>query len=47
LAGAVLGVLVLGLLGDEEVASRPDEVSNVLAGLLLNGLGTSEGVRHE
>jgi TetR/AcrR family fatty acid metabolism transcriptional regulator len=47
LAGAVLGVLVLGLLGDEEVASRPDEVSDVLAGLLLYGLGTSEGVQHE
>lgn len=46
LAGAVLGVLVLGLLGEEEVASRPDEVSDVLAGLLLNGLGTSEGERH-
>jgi AcrR family transcriptional regulator len=46
LAGAVLGILVLGLLGDEEVASRQDEVSDVLAGLLLYGLDTSEGERH-
>jgi hypothetical protein len=42
----VLGILVLGLLGDEEVASRQDEVSDVLAGLLLYGLDTSEGERH-
>ena len=47
LAGAVLGIVVLGLLGDEEVASRQDEGSDVLAGLLLIGLGTSVGVRHE
>jgi AcrR family transcriptional regulator len=46
-AGAVLGVLVLGLLGDEEVGSRPDEIPDVLAGLLLDGLGTTEGDRHE
>ena len=45
-AGAVLGVLVLGLLGDEEVESRPDEVPDVLAGLLLDGLGAAEGDRH-
>jgi AcrR family transcriptional regulator len=36
--GAVLGLLVLGLLGDEEVGSRWDEASGVLAGLLINGL---------
>jgi TetR/AcrR family fatty acid metabolism transcriptional regulator len=46
-AGAVLGVLVLGLLGDEEIGSRPDEVPDVLAGLLIRGLGATEGGRHE
>jgi AcrR family transcriptional regulator len=46
-AGAVLGVLVLGLLGDEEIESRPDEVPDVLAGLLIRGLGATEGGRHE
>ena len=46
-AGAVLGVLVLGLLGDEEVGARPDEVARVLAGLLLHGLDPSEGNPHE
>jgi AcrR family transcriptional regulator len=38
-AGAVLGLLVLGLLGDEEVGSRWDEAPGVLAGLLIQGLG--------
>ena len=46
-AGAVLGVLVLGLLGDEEIGSRPEQVSDVLAGLLLDGLDANEGDRHE
>ena len=46
-AGAVLGVLVLGLLGDEEIGSRPDEVSDVLARLLLDGLDATGGDRHE
>ena len=46
-AGAVLGVLVLGLLGDEEVGSRPDEAADVLARLLLDGLNATEGGRHE
>lgn len=46
-AGAVLGVLVLGLLGDEEIGSRSEEVPDVLAGLLLDGLDASEGDRHE
>jgi AcrR family transcriptional regulator len=46
-AGAVLGVLVLGLLGDEEIGSRPDEVPDVLAGLLLRGIDATEGGRHE
>lgn len=41
-AGAVLGVLVLGLLGDEEIGSRPGEVSDVLAGLLIHGLDADE-----
>ena len=44
-AGAVLGVLVLGLLGDEEINSRWDEVPDVLAGLLIHGLGAAEGDR--
>jgi AcrR family transcriptional regulator len=44
-AGAVLGVLVLGLLGDEEIGSRSDEVPDVLAGLLIHGLGAAEGDR--
>ncbi|MBA3637668.1 MAG: TetR/AcrR family transcriptional regulator C-terminal domain-containing protein [Rubrobacteraceae bacterium] len=44
-AGAVLGVLVLGLLGDEEIGSRSDEVPDVLAGLLIQGLGAAEGDR--
>ena len=46
-AGAVLGVLVLGLLGDEEVGSRWDEIPDVLAGLLFHGLGATGGDRHE
>jgi TetR/AcrR family fatty acid metabolism transcriptional regulator len=46
-AGAVLGVLVLGLLGDEEIGSRWDEVSDALAGLLLHGLDAAEGGKHE
>jgi AcrR family transcriptional regulator len=46
-AGAVLGVLVLGLLGDEEIGSRSDEVPDVLAGLLIHGLDATEGGRHE
>jgi hypothetical protein len=44
-AGAVLGVLVLGLLGDEELNSRWEEVPDVLAGLLIHGLGAAEGDR--
>ncbi len=46
-AGAVLGVLVLGLLGDEEIGSRPEEVPDVLAGLLIHGLDANERDRHE
>ncbi|CAA9460150.1 MAG: Transcriptional regulator, AcrR family [uncultured Rubrobacteraceae bacterium] len=46
-AGAVIGVLVLGLLGDEEIGSRPNEVPDVLAGLLVHGLGATEGDRYE
>jgi AcrR family transcriptional regulator len=44
-AGAVLGVLVLGLLGDEEIDSRSEEVPDVLAGLLIHGLGAAGGDR--
>ncbi len=44
-AGAVLGFLILGLLGDEEVNSRPNEVPDVLVGLLIHGLGAAEGDR--
>ena len=46
-AGAVLGLLVLGLVGDGEISSRPDEVPDVLAGLLIHGLDATEGDRHE
>ena len=46
-AGAVLGVLVLGLLGDEEIGSRSEEVPDVLAELLIHGLDATEGDRHE
>jgi hypothetical protein len=46
-AGAVFGILVLGLLGDEEIGSRPEEVSDVLAGLLLDGLDANEGGRYD
>ena len=46
-AGAVLGVLVLGLLGDEEIGTRADEASDILAGFLLHGLDATEGDRHE
>ena len=42
-AGALLGVVVLGLLGDEEIDSRWDEVPYVLAELLLHGLDTRKG----
>jgi AcrR family transcriptional regulator len=46
-AGAVLGVLVLGLLGDEEVGSRSDEVPDILAALLVRGLDATKGAKHE
>jgi AcrR family transcriptional regulator len=42
-AGSVLGLLVMGLLGDEEVGSRWDEASGVLAGLLIHGLEAGGG----
>ncbi|MDP8926362.1 MAG: TetR/AcrR family transcriptional regulator [Actinomycetota bacterium] len=38
LAGTVIGVLVLGLLGDEEIRARWDDVPDVLAELVLYGL---------
>lgn len=46
-AGSLLGILILELLGDEEIGSRPDEVPGVLAGLLMHGLDATEGGRHE
>ena len=46
-AGAVLGLLVLGLLGDEEVGARWDEASGVLAGLLVHGFDAGGGSRRE
>lgn len=46
-AGAVLGVLVLGLLGDEEIGSRSEEVPDALAELLIHGLDATEEGRHE
>jgi TetR/AcrR family fatty acid metabolism transcriptional regulator len=45
-AGAVLGLLVLGLLGDEELGSRWNEASGVLGGVLLHGLEKTGGDRH-
>ena len=45
-AGSVLGLLVLGLLGDEEVGSRWDDASGVLSGLLVHGLENKGGGRH-
>ena len=45
-AGSVLGLLVLGLLGEKEVASRWDEASGVLGKLLLRGLEKMEGDGH-
>ena len=46
-AGSVLGVLILGLLGDEEIGSRSEEVPDALAELLIHGLDATEGDRHE
>jgi AcrR family transcriptional regulator len=46
-AGAVLGLLVLGLLGDGEVASRWGEASGVLSGLLLSNLDIAGGTQNE
>src|SRR5215204_1438961 len=45
-AAAVLGLLVLGLLGDEEVGARWDEAAGVLSGMLLHGLEKSGAGRH-
>jgi AcrR family transcriptional regulator len=45
-AGSVLGLLVLGLLGEKEVASRWDEASEVLGELLLHGLEGTGDDRH-
>lgn len=47
MAGTVLGILVLGLLGDEEIQSRWEDVSGVLAELLIKGLDPVEGDEHE
>jgi len=44
--GSVLGLLVLGLLGDKEVTSRWDEASGVLGELLLHGLEGMGDDRH-
>jgi len=42
-AGSVLGLLVLGLLGDEVLGARWDEAEGVLSGLLLHGLVVAGG----
>jgi hypothetical protein len=42
----VIGLLVLGLLGDEELDSRWDEASGVLGGVLLHGLEKTGGDGH-
>jgi len=44
--GSVLGLLVLGLLGDKEVTSRWDEASGVLGQMLLHGLEGMGDDRH-
>jgi AcrR family transcriptional regulator len=44
--GSVLGLLVLGLIGEKEVASRWDEASGVLGELLLHGLEKTGDHRH-
>ena len=44
--GSVLGLLVLGLLGEKEVASRWDEAAGVLADVLLRGLEPAGGDGH-
>jgi len=44
--GSVLGLLVLGLLGDKEVTSRWDEASGVLGQMLLHGLEGIGDDRH-
>jgi hypothetical protein len=38
LAGSVLGLMVLQLLGDETLAARWQEIPDALADLLLSGL---------
>ena len=43
----MLGVLVLGLLGDGEVGARTDEVPDVLAGLLSTASTRPKVNRHE
>lgn len=45
-AGSVLGLLVLGLLGDKELVARWDEAPGVLGELLLHGLETTAGDSH-
>jgi AcrR family transcriptional regulator len=42
-AGSVLGLLVLGLLGEKEVTSRWEEASGVLGEVLLRGLENAGG----
>jgi AcrR family transcriptional regulator len=44
-AGSVLGLLVLDLLGDEELGSRWDEAAGVLSDVLLRGLENTGGGR--
>ena len=45
-AGSVLGLLVLGLLGEKEVTSKWDEASGVLGEVLLRGLEKVGGDGH-
>ena len=45
-AGSVLGLLVLGLLGDKEIVSRWEEAPGVLCELLLHGLERTAGDPH-
>jgi AcrR family transcriptional regulator len=45
IAGTVLGLLLLQLLGDEEIGSRRDELPTVVTGLVFDGVGPETGRR--
>jgi AcrR family transcriptional regulator len=47
IAGLLLGLLTLQLLGDEVIAQRWEELPDVLTSLLFDGLQPEEGATHE